>query len=87
MFVGIAQKNGIASFGSIPPSGWVSLIVSLLPLATTPLAVAALPLTTASAPTMFEMKATTGDCIFGFRSRLIAYAKFAAVTVCPLLNL
>src|SRR5205823_10811277 len=66
-------------------------IVSVLPFAITPLAVDAVPATTASAPRMwgwaeFAMKAVTGDCIFGFRSRLMAAAKFAAVTAAPLLN-
>ena len=32
------------------------------------------------------MNGTDGDCIFGFRSRLIAAAKFAAVSVSPVFD-
>ena len=75
MLFGIAQKKSIASLDRNDPSGFWSLIVSFCPLATMPLAVAALPSVTACAPTMpFApvMNGTAGDCIFGFRSRLIA---------------
>ncbi len=90
VFVGSGQKKFIASFDSSEPSGFRRLIVSFWPAALTPLAVAALPSTTACAPTMpFSpvMKATAGDCIFGLRMRLIAKAKFAAVNVWPVLDL
>ena len=74
---GIGQKKFIASFDRSEPSGCISLMVSFCPLATTPLAAAALPSATACAPTMPlspVMNGTDGDCIFGFRSRLIAAA-------------
>ncbi len=44
----IAQKNGIASLSSRPPSAVVSLIVSLLPFAVTPLTFEAFLSTTLS---------------------------------------
>ena len=71
----------------MPPSGWVSLIVSVLPLTVTPDAVFAFLSITACAPTMPVMNGAAGDCIAGFRARLIANAKFAAVTGLPSLNL
>src|ERR1700751_4149923 len=88
---GIGQKKSIAIFGRNDPSGLASLTVSFCPLATTPDAVAALPSETACAPTMPvltpAMNGTAGDCIFGLRSRLIAAAKFAAVSVSPVFDL
>jgi hypothetical protein len=71
-FVGMAQKKFIASFARSEPSGCVSFSVSLLPDAVMPLAVFALPSTTACAPTTVLMNGTAGDCISGFRSRLKA---------------
>ena len=74
---GIGQKKSIAIFDRNEPSGFISVIVSFWPLALTPPAVAALPSATACAPTMPlapVMNGTDGDCIFGFRSRLIAAA-------------
>ena len=59
----------------------------MLPLTLTPEAVLALPLTTFLAPTMSATNFAAGDCIAGFRSRLIAAAKFAGPSVFPSLNL
>jgi hypothetical protein len=89
VFVGIAQKKSIAIFERKEPSGFCSVIVSFCPLAFTPDAVAALPSATACAPRIPlapVMNGTAGDCIFGFRSRLNAAAKFAAVRVWPVFD-
>jgi len=82
----MAQKNGIASRAVKSGADFVSLIVSLLPLPMTPEAFLALPLRTASAPTMSAMNCPAGDCMAGFRSRLNAATKLAAVSVLPLLK-
>ncbi len=67
--------------------GFVSVIVSLLPLTTTPDAVVPLPAATSDAPTTSVMNWTAGEAIAGLRSRLIASAKLCAVTFSPVLNL
>jgi hypothetical protein len=89
VFVGIGQKKSIAIFGRNEPSGFISVMVSFWPFAFTPDAVAALPSATACAPTIPlapVMNGTAGDCIFGFRSRLNAAAKFAAVSGWPVFD-
>ena len=79
----IAWKNGIPSFESRPPSGWVSLMISVLPRATTPDAVFAVPAIILSAPTMSPMNGTAGDCIDFVSARKIALWKFFAVIASP----
>jgi len=74
MFVLIAWKNGMPSLASIPPSGCVSLMISLLPLTFTPEAVLALLSRTFCAPTMPVMNTDAGDCMTGLSDRLIAKA-------------
>ena len=61
------------SLASSPPSGCVSLMISLLPLTFTPEAVFALLVEDVScAPTMSAMNSAAGDCMSGFSARLIA---------------
>ena len=84
---GIAEKNGRLILARKSAPGFVSVMISLLPLTLTPEAVVALPAATSSAPTMSVMNCTAGDAIAGLRSRLIASAKLWAVTFSPVLNL
>lgn len=62
-------------------------MISLFPLTVTPVTVFAFLASIAFAPTMSLMNGTTGDCIAGLSARLIAKAKFCAVTGLPSLNL
>src|SRR5579862_3531170 len=62
-------------------------MVSLLPLATTPLTDLAFLESTSFQPTMSPTKVLTGEFIDGFASRSIAALKLCAVTVAPSLNL
>src|SRR5512133_377856 len=82
-----AEKNGIVIRARKSGATFVKRIDSLLPDALTPEAVDALPSSTAFAPTTSSMNVVAGELIFGCRSRLIAYAKFAAVTGLPSANL
>ncbi len=82
----IAQKNGIASLSRRPPSRSVSLIVSLLPFAVTPLIVFAFLLTTSFQPTMSVTNAVTGEFIDGLASRFMAATKLWAVSGAPFEN-
>jgi hypothetical protein len=73
------------------PSGFVSLTISLLPLAMTPLTCVVLPALTAFAPTMFVpvgsvMNGAPGEARSWFAVRSIAYLKFFAVTLLPSLK-
>src|SRR6266508_2064803 len=83
----MAPKNGIVIRARKSGATFDSLIVNLLPLALTPEAVCALPSSTAFAPATSSRNVVAGELIFGCRSRLIAYAKFAAVTFVPSANL
>jgi len=85
-FVGIAQKNGMAMRAVKSGDALDSVMISLLPETFTPVAFLAFPASTLSAPTMSPMKAAAGDCMAGFRSRLMAAAKFAGPTLAPVLN-
>src|SRR6266536_5218399 len=86
--VRIAEKNGIVIRARKSGATFVSVIRSLVGLSTlTPDAVAALPPSTSFAPLMSSMNVVAGELIFGCRSRLNAYAKFAAVTGEPSANL
>ena len=64
----------------------LALAATMLFGVVTPLAVAALPSSTAWAPAMSSTKDAAGDCIFGFSARLIANAKLRDVTGVPLLK-
>jgi hypothetical protein len=83
--VEVAWKNGIVILDMKVPSGFVSRMVSLLPLAVTPLTSVPLPLLTSTAPTISVpfgsvMNAAPGEARSLFATRLIAYLKLAAVT-------
>src|SRR5439155_547882 len=83
-----APKNGIVIRARKSGATFVSVICSFVGLsALTPEADAAEPFSTASAPLMSSMNVVAGELIFGCRSRLKAYAKFAAVTGEPSANL
>src|SRR5690242_2540398 len=84
--VGIAQKNGIARRARRSGAGFLSSMTRFLPLTLTPEAVLALPVTTFLEPTTSATNFAAGDCMAGFRSRLIAAAKFAGPSGLPSLN-
>ena len=74
------------------PSALVSRMVSLLPLAVTPVTFVPLPWFTSCAPTILVpfpsmMNEAPGEASSGFATRLIAYLKLDAVTGVPSLNL
>ena len=90
-FVEVAWKNGMVIFAMNVPSALVSLMISLLPLAMTPLTCVVLPSLTALAPTMFVplgsmMNGAPGEARSWFAVRSIAYLKFVAVTLAPSLK-
>jgi len=71
---GTAQKNGIANRASRSGAACVIVIRRWLPLTRTP------ETGLVFAPTMSDMNAPEGDCIFGSASRSRAALKDAAVT-------
>src|SRR5579872_2932159 len=84
--VRIAAKNGIVIRARKSGATCVSVNEILLPLTLMPDADEALPASTSAAPLMSPMNDVAGELIFGCRSRLNAYAKFAAVTGEPSAN-
>ena len=87
----VAWKNGMVIFAMNVPSGFVRLMVSLLPLTTTPLTLVALPSATFLAPTMFVplasvMNGAPGEARSWFAVRSMARLKFFAVTFEPSLK-
>ena len=91
IFVEVAWKNGMVIFAMNVPSALVSLMISLLPFAITPLTCFVLPLLAAFAPTMFVplesvMNGAPGEARSWFAVRSMAYLKFLAVTLVPSLK-
>ena len=87
MFGLTAPKNGIDSSARNVGLARTSLIVSVRPLAVTPLTEPALPSLRASAPTTSCMNAIAGEACFGSAARSRARLNADAVSGDPSLNL